>query len=116
MVTRRSPSPAFRWPRSAQVRAWRRGGEPIASSALRDLDLADWLMLGHDDDRRTVDLDFLLPCEPDPRGHDTPDWLAWRVRYDFVFEGYRVRLVPQSPRSRTRIRRVLSWCLSVWTP
>ena len=116
MATHRSPSAAFRWPRGAQARAWHRGGVCIATRALRDLDLADWLMLGHHDDRGTVDLEVLLPPPADPQVHDTPDWLAWRIRYDLTFEGYRVRLVPQPPRSRPRTRRVLAWRLSIWTP
>lgn len=116
VATRPSPSAAFRWPRGAQIRAWHRGGECIATRALRNLDLADWLMLWHDDDRRTVDLEVLLPSPADPLSHDALDWLAWRIRYDFIFEGYRVRLVPQTPRSRPRTRRVLAWRLSIWTP
>lgn len=116
MADRQTPRGAFRWPTGAQVRAWRPDGRLYDSRSLRSLDLADWLMLDHDDDRRTLDLEVLLPSRGDPRGHDREDWIAWRIRYDFAFEGYRVRLVPRPPLSRPRIRSVLCWRLSIWTP
>lgn len=98
------------------MRAWSREGDRLTTSSLRGLDLADWLMLSHDDDRRSVDLEVLLCNRPDPLGHDDADWLAWRVRYDLAFEGYRVRLVPRPPRSQLRYRQALCWRLSIWTP
>lgn len=112
----RCTSASFRWPRGARARAWTLEGQQIATHSLHDLDLADWLMLNHDDDRRTVLLEILLSSQSDLLGHDHPDWLRWRIRYDLAFEGYRVRLVQRTPRTRCRTRRALCWQLSIWTP
>lgn len=111
----RGVSASFRWPRGAKARAWPLEGPQIATLPLHGLDLADWLMLNHDDDRRTVLLEILLSSQLDPLGHDHPDWLRWRIRYDLTFEGYWVRMVSRAPRTRCRTRRALCWQLSIWT-
>jgi hypothetical protein len=82
---------------------------------MRGLDLADWLMLWHDDDRRTVDLEVLLSAESDPYRHDDPNWLRWRIRYDFAFDGYGLRMTSRAPHTACRTRQALCWRLCIWT-